>query len=194
MNESSFASLSPSLLARKGGAKPAMRPQAAILTGGAGAGMSAAHSLEDLGWNDMGAGDDDRHNADILQLTPAPANPEAEAEAHSNDEKAKAVLAEIPARKPAVHEQQAKIAEHLADQTAAPKAKASVPRKRRSALERGKKAAFTLRLDAERHLKLRLACTLRNRSAQQMVTDALDKMLGTMSDVNTLAAQARNSE
>ncbi|MFZ1741691.1 MAG: hypothetical protein WAT93_02495, partial [Pontixanthobacter sp.] len=94
----------------------------------------------------------------------------------------------------AVHEQQAKIAEHLADQTAAPKAKASVPRKRRSALERGKKAAFTLRLDAERHLKLRLACTLRNRSAQQMVTDALDKMLGTMSDVNTLAAQARNSE
>jgi len=40
-----FASLSSGLLARKGAARPAMRPQ--------GFGQGAA-GLEDLGWNDMG--------------------------------------------------------------------------------------------------------------------------------------------
>ena len=39
------------------------------------------------------------------------------------------------------------------------------------------KAAFTLRLDAKRHLKLRLACAVNGRSAQQLVTDALDHLL-----------------
>ena len=41
-----FASLSSGLLARKGAARPAMRPQGFGPIGGAG--------LEDLGWNDMG--------------------------------------------------------------------------------------------------------------------------------------------
>lgn len=40
-----FASLSSGLLARKGQAKPAMRPQL----------LTAAAPLDDLGWNDMGA-------------------------------------------------------------------------------------------------------------------------------------------
>ena len=40
-----FASLSSGLLARKGAASPAMRPQGFGQVGG---------SLEDLGWNDMG--------------------------------------------------------------------------------------------------------------------------------------------
>ena len=65
-----FASLSSGLLARKGAAKPAMRPQGFGSFGG---------SLEDLGWNDMG------HNgahepyemhehvpSSIEALTPAP--------------------------------------------------------------------------------------------------------------------------
>ena len=55
------------------------------------------------------------------------------------------------------------------------------------------RAAFTLRLDTERHLMLRLACTLKNCSAQQLVTDALDALLCDMPDVRQLAAQvARN--
>ena len=60
-----FASLGPTLLARKGGAKPAMRPQLAPLTGMAGAQAAQAvvpgprRDLEDLGWNDMGDEDDD---------------------------------------------------------------------------------------------------------------------------------------
>src|SRR5688500_6868194 len=41
-----FASLSSGLLARKGAARPAMRPQ--------GFGAQTAAGLEDLGWNDMG--------------------------------------------------------------------------------------------------------------------------------------------
>ena len=41
-----FASLSSGLLARKGAARPAMRPQ--------GFGGQAGAGLEDLGWNDMG--------------------------------------------------------------------------------------------------------------------------------------------
>jgi hypothetical protein len=48
MNEGRhFASLSSGLLARKGAAKPAMRPQSFPIAGA---------GLEDLGWNDMGYG------------------------------------------------------------------------------------------------------------------------------------------
>lgn len=64
-------------------------------------------------------------------------------------------------------------------------------RARRSALDRGAKAAFTLRLDAERHLRLRLACTAANRSAQQVVTDALDRYLSERPELDGLAEQLR---
>lgn len=53
----------------------------------------------------------------------------------------------------------------------------------------GPKAAFTLRLDADRHLRLRLASASANRSAQALVTDALDALLARMPEVETLAAQ-----
>ena len=52
MSDANFASLSSTLLARKGGAKPAMRPQSGIP--GPVDGKEAAANLEDLGWNDMG--------------------------------------------------------------------------------------------------------------------------------------------
>ncbi len=39
------------------------------------------------------------------------------------------------------------------------------------------RAAFTLRLDSDRHLKLRLACAVARKSAQQIVTEALDEYL-----------------
>ncbi len=70
-----FASLSSGLLARKGAAKPAMRPQ------GFG---SFGSSLEDLGWNDMGHAPGALHDiseahelpehvpSSIEALTPAP--------------------------------------------------------------------------------------------------------------------------
>ena len=53
----------------------------------------------------------------------------------------------------------------------------------------GKKRAFTLRLDPTRHMKLRLASTLQGRSAQQVVTDALDRFLAAIPEVDAIAAQ-----
>jgi len=52
------------------------------------------------------------------------------------------------------------------------------------------KAAFTLRLDAAWHLKLRLACAVTGRSAQQLVTEALDELLGTMPELDSMADRA----
>lgn len=51
------------------------------------------------------------------------------------------------------------------------------------------KAAFTLRLDPERHLKLRLACAISNVSAQKFVTDALDRKLSEMDQIDHLSGQ-----
>jgi hypothetical protein len=53
------------------------------------------------------------------------------------------------------------------------------------------KAAFTLRLDPDRHLKLRLACAVDGRSAQQIVTDALDHLLERMPELDSMASKAK---
>lgn len=203
MNEQSFASLSPTLLARKGGARPAMRPQHGGMLAGAAMSVDPGQNLEDLGWNDMGDENETQHEAEIVQLTPAPANEEAAAEARELDEVSQARLAAAARAKSTVLEQQNTLAQRLdlsaqddAQETGevapvqtAPKAKPN--RSRRSAIDRGKRAAFTLRLDAERHLKLRLACTIRGRSAQQIVTDALDALMGDMPELESLAAQVK---
>jgi hypothetical protein len=52
------------------------------------------------------------------------------------------------------------------------------------------KSAFTLRLDPARHLKLRLACAVDGRSAQQLVTDALDQLLQAMPELESMAEKA----
>ncbi len=121
----SFAALSAGLLARKGEARPAMRPHAFTPDpGGA--------PLDDLGWNDMGE------------------------------------------PRPLVVRQQAELAREFATPAASPSP--------------GRKAAFTLRLDGERHLRLRLACAARHRSAQQIVIQALDELLARMPEAERLAA------
>jgi predicted HicB family RNase H-like nuclease len=63
------------------------------------------------------------------------------------------------------------------------------PRARSVAGAKGK-AAFTLRLDPSRHLKLRLACAVNGRSAQQLVTDALDRLLTEMPELDAMAEKA----
>ncbi|MEM1194718.1 MAG: hypothetical protein AAGH57_01325 [Pseudomonadota bacterium] len=66
MSGASFASLGPTLLARKGGAKPAMRPQLTPLPDDmAGLAALAEEQLEDLGWNDMGSEDAANDVADV---------------------------------------------------------------------------------------------------------------------------------
>jgi len=185
MSEPSFASLSSSLLARKGGARPAMRPQ---LPGLLPEGGATPASLEDLGWNDMGQEDHPRE-ADVIPLTPAPANPDTAAQARALDEEADAALhgAHDGNDRPEVLRQQDRIARDMAIATARQKTVSETAQPRRN----GSRAAFTLRLDAERHLRLRLASTIRNRSAQQIVTEALDALLGAMPELETLAAQVK---
>lgn len=168
MNETrAFASLSPGLLARKGGAKPAMRPQIQPL--------SEFHDQveremeEDLGWNDMGTDlSNDLGDAEEAEATSAQVLP-----LHGNEP--------VVANKPDIVMRQQNL-DHQLSATAA---------SRRSALAEGRRAAFTLRIDAERHLKLRLASTVTNRSAQQLVTEALDHMLESMPELESLAAKVR---
>jgi hypothetical protein len=168
MSDANFASLSSTLLARKGGAKPAMRPQSGIP--GPVDGKEAAANLEDLGWNDMG--DDESMAASqsrrVVSITPAAAN------AISAPNQVRESLSRI----------QAQLERPAPVQTA----------ERKPAVMQGKRAAFTLRLDQDRHLMLRLACTVRGRSAQQLVTDALDALLAEMPEIANLAAQVQHGE
>ena len=211
-----FASLSSGLLARKGAARPAMRPQGFGQGGG---------SLEDLGWDDMGfeppkaasAPRDETHDAFGEELEQQPLrNP---------------VAALTPVQSP-VHSQQAEIADRLdvpdedlteegeeVDETAElyePEAETPEPKietktdqppvvveltaarspvARRASTPRAApgskaKAAFTLRLDPDRHLKLRLACAVSGLSAQMLVTDALDALLNSMPELDSMAQKA----
>ena len=217
-----FASLSSGLLARKGAARPAMRPQGFGQVG---------NGLEDLGWNDMG----------FEPPKAAETARDADHDAFGDD------VVEHPRAHPTgltpigspVHDQQAELAERLyeceedadeevadeeVDETAEPyepeaEAEAApaptsvlvkqpavskpavvavvpVPAPRRAPRPRSvagskSKAAFTLRLDPNRHLKLRLACAVDGRSAQQLVTDALDQLLERMPDLDGLAEKAK---
>ncbi|MGV3769484.1 MAG: hypothetical protein ACO1NM_05595 [Sphingobium phenoxybenzoativorans] len=167
MNEpKAFASLTSSLLARKGGARPAMRRQVAL-------GDSGNH--DDLGWNDMGDGHS--YESPSLAATGLTPMPQVAAPVFKTAE------ADAPAPIPPVVEQRRELAEKIATPAAKPVRAAKVsPAKARSA-----KAAFTLRLDPERHLRLRLACAVGNRSAQQIVTDALDAFLDSRPEIDALA-------
>ena len=238
-----FASLSSGLLARKGAARPAMRPQGFGQVG---------NGLEDLGWNDMGFeppkpthiardlehdafGDDvvEHPRAHPIGLTPVQSpvhSQQAEiedrfgasddAEQEEIDDTAEPYEAEarefetpaVETHEPPVHKVQALeprthevaafepealepegVAAAVPARIARP-VTATVPRRAprpRSAPGSKGKAAFTLRLDPDRHFKLRLACAVDGRSAQQLVTDALDQLLERMPEVDGLAAKAK---
>lgn len=207
-----FASLSSGLLARKGAARPAMRPQGFGQIGG---------NLEDLGWNDMG------FEAPKPVATPRDAEHDAFGEPIVEHPVLNGHAGLTPVHSH-VHTQQAEIADRLkdaddateegdeVDETAeimeeqdelpaqpvearapmyvVPSAPAPVTRRApraRSAPGSKGKAAFTLRLDPERHLKLRLACAVSGRSAQLLVTDALDQFLDGMPELGAMADKAK---
>ena len=165
MTEASFASLSPTLLARKGGAKPAMRPQLGPIPN------PTSENLEDLGWNDMGEDDAPAKTAEVVHLTPGKPVDDVE---------------EVELDEPEVRKLREELAERVEQAT-----KPAAPRK--SALKRGKRAAFTLRLDADRHLKLRLASTMSGKSAQALVTSALDALLGEFDELDSLAEKMKRN-
>lgn len=189
-----FASLSPRLLARKGGAKPAMRRQDAtkFVNGG-----GALAPTEDLGWNDWG------HNHDHAtqdqaghEMPPHDQNPHARsgevAKLVATAPKRAATANRGGARKVVIPAAPAARAADLQDREipevlrqieqiawrinrAMPAAEAPKPE--------GRRAAFTLRLDAERHFRLKMAGVVLNRSAQVLVTEALDKYLSEIPEV-----------
>ena len=191
-----IASLSSTLLARKGHAKPAMRPQ-----GFSNFGFGAPHPADDLGWNDMGEG------AAAAAATPVPT---------AEIVPITAVAQQAPAsvEPPVVHLQQAEIAREMAppvEQPVAAVVESTTERGERRRKDRTRdavsaelervvivraergskaKAAFTLRLDTERHLKLRLAGAIAHRSSQALVVDALDAYLATLPRVTELARDA----
>jgi hypothetical protein len=176
-----YASLSSGLLARKGAAKPAMRPQ------------GFAGGFEDLGWNDMGGPEIvappapvEHMPSSIAALTPLPKGEDNAVVAQQR------VIAETF--------EQAETVEQVADEAPpaaptpvrAPAEVVALPKRPAAAAAvavAGKKAAFTLRLDADRHLRLRLACAVTGRSAQQLVANALDEYLTKIPEIDALAAQ-----
>lgn len=271
MSEASFASLGPTLLARKGGAKPAMRPQLTPLpTSHAEIAAMAEEQLEDLGWNDMGSdrandleGDESgdigstgtsgelaraQDGLELLarktpQAAPHPAiggygNDDAEdgdedeadtgyesgdedfeeyededeegetaetgphriidplggaeivpiglrsdrARAHEFDEDE-----HVAAPSPVILSQHKRVARRMLEDAAT---QVNQTRGRTAsgnqAAKNARRAAFTLRLDPARHLKLRLAATMQGISAQALVTDALDALLGDMEELDAL--------
>ena len=200
-----LASLSATLLARKGTARPAMRPQG---FGGFGAPPSAH---DDLGWNDMG--DSAPLEAPVpvvlvqreaLHEEFAPVTPDA-AVAVPAMPVVEAPVAESPVAEATVAEAAVEPEAPVVAQVAAPEPEpepeaavrrpvsvATATRIRRETNAKHvvrAKSAFTLRLDSDRHLKLRLASAMQNRSAQLLVTEALDAFLETLPEVAALVSQ-----
>lgn len=182
MNEASFASLNPTLLARKGGAKPAMRPQLHSLPNSIEADDVDAARLEDLGWNDMGVEPElpSSKGAEVLHLTPAVAHEDFEADDHIENPQSEEYLSEEAEKtvQPEPIEAQPEPVEAQAEPAEA---------KAKPAKATGRRAAFTLRLDTDRHLKLRLAATMQGKSAQALVTEALDHAFAQIQDLDALA-------
>lgn len=92
---------------------------------------------------------------------------------------------------PAPAPQPAPVPPVLTERAALEKAVATKrPRKPKAAKAApGPKAAFTLRLDPDRHLRLRLASAVAGRSSQQLLVEALDALLASQPQVETLARQ-----
>ena len=193
-----LASLSSSLLARKGQARPAMRPQGFL--------QMNTGAQEDLGWNDMG------HDFQVQMPYAAPVDDEIEAPKPAVLRQIEALDEQLAAPLPQSDPEPefAPAAEYApeAEPDYAPLAVPARKMKREPVLRHAPevsevtlakvvrevsakkaKAAFTLRLDQERHLRLRLASAITCRSAQQLVTQALDQFLESLEGIDALAGQ-----
>jgi hypothetical protein len=176
-----------------------------------GFGQMGGGNLEDLGWNDMGfeppkpaeVARDASHDAfgeevvEHLRVHPTGLTPVDSPVHHqqadiadrlgANDSEDEQVDESAEAYVPEPEEAPAALAVVRAP---APAPRRVVSRARATPGSKAK-AAFTLRLDPERHLKLRLACAVDGRSAQQIVTDALDHLLERMPELDAMASKAK---
>jgi hypothetical protein len=213
MSEPGFASLGPTLLARKGGAKPAMRPQLPpLVQDEAQLAAIAEEQLEDLGWNDMGGDDTADHagGADIVPINAAAmasdfvdaSGPIVRRQQRRLEERvlADAAMTGPEDREPDYDDEEEAFygddedAQDFAPAAIAPEPVRAAPvatpaalKRRAPVVKQARRAAFTLRLDAERHLKLRLAATMQGVSAQALVTEALDALLAEFDELDVIA-------
>lgn len=169
METKAAASLTGGLLAHKGLARPAMRRPVAAL------GPRAVTALDDLGWNDMGE--------DVAAPVAAVPTPSPVAQ-HI------AAIQETLNRR---EEERAQVVQAVLSAPPVPKLAPAAPRKTRDkapaalAQSSARKTAFTLRIDAERHLRLRLLSAVTNLSAQQLLTGALDALIAQHPNIDALA-------
>jgi hypothetical protein len=208
-----LASLNAGLLARKGAARPAMR-RAPL---GSGPANITGNGYDDLGWNDMGYDVDPEQSSEptrIVDLKPllngsrlahnleaeqAVDEPESVDTTDHTDLSAKTVSGAmddeaplvygVESVKPPVVQQQESLESRVAAATRkSVRVDEATPRQPRRVRAR-EKAAFTLRLDAERHLRLRLASAVTNRSAQIILTDLLDHYLSSLPEIEAMASR-----
>ncbi|MBO9577046.1 MAG: hypothetical protein J7494_15045 [Sphingobium sp.] len=187
------ASLTSGLLARRGDARPAMRRQA----------VSHLHlpltPHDDLGWNDHGDEDEDlRPTVASLGLTPPDQRPlvDQQEDFVGDDvevfveEQDRPQLSPITRHLETIAQRLSSVARDTSSKPISIRMPSPRPKKLRAdpGLS-GRKAAFTLRLDAERHLRLRLLSALTHRSSQQLLLEALDALLAQHNKVEDLAGR-----
>ena len=129
---------------------------------------------------------EERVLADAVMTGPEDCLEDGDAEYDEADE---AAYAPLHADDPFALEDEADAPAEPAPVLAARPARTPKAAARRASAAAGRRAAFTLRLDPERHLKLRLAATMRGVSAQALVTDALDAMLAEFEELDVIAAR-----
>ncbi len=189
-----IASLTSGLLARKGAATPAMRRPML----GFGRPTNGGMVSDDLGWNDMGFDvpmHDDEPAAPtapvatgLTPMTVVIAPPPVPAVVMEREELADRVAQVIvPETVEAEPEPTERVIAARPPRAKPTPVRAALPKA--MAIDNARKAAFTLRLDSGRHLKLRLAAAVTGRSAQQVVTEALDAFLEGLPEIDRLAQQ-----
>lgn len=203
-----LASLSAGLLARKGAARPAMRRQP---LGSGPAPLSGIPGYDDLGWNDMGYDVDPEQNSEpahLVDLKPILAGSvlshNVEAEQAVDDapgHELTPIVDAAPVRDfdvetfeiPEIVRQQESLLDRVAAVARKVEAAPIAPKEKKEraprVLRAREKAAFTLRLDAERHLRLRLASAVTNRSSQVILTDLLDEYLSSLPEIDAMASR-----
>lgn len=194
-----LASLSAGLLARKGAARPAMRRQPL----GSGPAPVGGAGYDDLGWNDMGYDVDPERTTEAARMVDLKpllagsvlahgADVEPPVETSAGDEGFAPEPAPAPEALSAPVPEVVRQQESLLDRVAAEVERAPIPK---SSMPKAKaprardKAAFTLRLDAGRHLRLRLASAVTNRSAQIILTELLDEYLASLPEIDAMASR-----
>lgn len=203
MDPKPIASLSAGLLARKGAARPAMRRP--HMSGMASPSLPVSVQDDDLGWNDMGEEHHLVHPVPPLTMIGArkaareehpgaisPVEQQRDMLEQSLSELVVPVSAPVPPAAPvstSVPETGLTPVKAKAGTVKMASLGAKIAGKVKAFRPRSSKAAFTLRLDPERHLRLRLACAVGNRSAQQIVTQALDAYLDSQPQLEALARQ-----